>query len=262
MSIGTLRLILLLNLAALAGLPRVEAFGVEGHRIAGLLAEMKLCSQARISIEMLSGTEDLAEIGLWADRVRGLPRWEHTGAWHYMNIADDMSLDDYETPPNGDILWAIDHFGRRLADPTATPDSRREALRFLVHFIVDLHQPLHVGRAIDRGGTMTAVRLGRDTITLHRFWDTDAIPNDGLPADRYVASISALSEAAEDTSGNPNRWAIESLLLRDAVYDFDTRSGRIDERYRERAGEIVRERLIHAGARLAAQLNEVFCPVE
>ncbi|MFL2546938.1 MAG: S1/P1 nuclease [Candidatus Rariloculaceae bacterium] len=251
----------LLSSAFLVDLPRAEAFGAEGHRIGGLVAEMSLCAQARTEVDSLAGEESLADIGIWADRIRGLPRWEHTGPWHYMNIPDGMSLSEYQTPSGGDILWAIDFFRQRLADLSEPPDSRGEALKFFIHFIVDLHQPLHVGRETDRGGTLTEIHLGEDTISLHRFWDTDAIPNNGLPAERYAASISALAAtpAAEEVPGDPVDWARESQLLRNAVYAFDTISGRIDARYRERAGEIVQDRLVKAGIRLAAELNDVFC---
>jgi hypothetical protein len=253
--------LLLLNFHGLVALPRAEAFGAEGHRIAGLVAEQSLCAQALTEVNSLADGEDLANIGVWADRVRGVPRWEHTGPWHYMNIPDGMSLGEYQTPPGGDVLWAIDFFRQQLADPNEPLDSRVEALRFLVHFVVDLHQPLHVGRETDRGGTLREVHLGQDTISLHRFWDSDAIPNNGLSTERYVESLSALAAAqiTAEAPGDPVLWARESKLLRDVVYAFDTSSGQLDERYRERAGEIVQERLVKSGIRLAAQLNQVFC---
>lgn len=264
MNLPTLSVFVLLFLAALGAFQRAHAFGVEGHRIAGLIAETYLCPQARIEVDRLVDGESLAEIGLWADRVRRLPRWENSGPWHFLNIADGASLSDYESPREGDILWAIAHFRSRLADRTAATNTRSEALKFLVHFVVDLHQPLHVGRSIDRGGTLTEVSHGSDRITLHRFWDTEAIPNAGLSAVRYVRKIMPITaaEATNQQRSEPLQWARESMSLRSVVYNFDLRSGRLDLRYRELAGELVQQRLIQAGLRLAVQLNGVSCPGE
>ncbi len=239
-----------------------HAFGPEGHRISSLIAEIYLCGEAVDEIDRISSGENFAELGLWADKVRALPPWDDSAPWHYMNIANGESLDDYRSPPEGDVLWAIVHFRERLGDAGLARAQRSDALRFLVHFIVDLHQPLHVGRHTDRGGTAVDVLVGQDDITLHRFWDTNAIIEDSLPASSFLRN--AMPEvtllAADHRPSPPREWAAESLALRDVVYAFDTETRRLDEDYREIAGDVVRRRLILAGLRLADQLNGVFCP--
>jgi len=248
---------------SLVAAQQAHAFGPDGHRIAGLIAEAYLCAEASVEVGRLSQGDDLAELGLWADRIRTLPPWEDSGPWHYLNIADDESFEDYQSPPEGDVLWAITHFRSRLGDERLSAARRAEALKFLVHFVVDLHQPLHVGRRLDRGGTSTEVYLGEERLSLHRFWDTDAIREDELPATRYARTVmpAAALVANEHRSSSARQWAAESLSLRSVVYDFDLETRQLDDDYLETASAVTQRRLIQAGLRLADQLNEEFCVI-
>lgn len=236
-----------------------HAYGPAGHRIAGLAAAPALCERARYQTRALTGVSDLGEIGLWADRIRSDPAWERAAPWHYMNIADEASLDAHRHPPEGDVLWAIRHFRDELGDPAASPEARADALRFLIHFVVDIHQPLHVGRASDRGGNTVDVRVDGDTMNLHRFWDSEAIALADRPLGEYAERIApaarALSRAPLDP---PEAWAAESLELRSTVYDLRP-GGRLDEDYLATARRITERRLGQAAGRLAATLNSIFC---
>jgi hypothetical protein len=245
-----------------AAAPNTHAFGSDGHRIAALIAEPYLCAAATVEIDRLGNGDYLTELGLWADRIRTLPPWNDSGPWHYMNIADGDLLENYRSPPEGDILWAIANFRSRLEDTGLARERRGEALRFLVHFVVDLHQPLHVGRDTDRGGNTIEVFLDRKRITLHRFWDTEAIGADALPVERFLrnAMPTVRRLAAGHRSSPARQWAAESLALRDVVYAFDAETRQLDENYLEIAADVVQKRLIQAGIRLADELNSAFCP--
>lgn len=251
----------LLCLGSLVAAQRAHGFGPDGHRIAGLVAEAYLCDQARVEIGRFGEGDGLAELGLWADRIRTQPPWDDSGPWHYVNIADGDSFDDYRSPPEGDALWAIAHFRSRLRSENLTREQRSEALKFLVHFVVDLHQPLHVGRRADRGGTLTEVFIGENRTSLHRLWDTDAIRDAGLPVAHYVRNVTpmAMLLAAGHRPSPPRQWAAESLSLRTVVYGFDPETGQLDEDYLQIARDLVQLRLIQAGLRLADELNDVFC---
>ena len=236
---------ILLAVAAMAS-GGVRAFGADGHRIAGLVAEEGLCATARVQVRVLGQGQGLDELGLWADGIRREPGWERSAPWHYMNIPDGARLEDYRHPPEGDILWAIDHFSGELRDPQAPDAQRRNALRFLVHFVVDIHQPLHVGRESDRGGNSVQVDAGTGrSVNLHRFWDTEAVDLSGLTVAAYARSLAGLID------GNAERWeqstvmgwARESRSLRPRVYDFDAGDGRLSPAYLEAAERITRLRL-------------------
>ncbi len=237
------------------------AYGPEGHRIAGELAEPLLCRPAAAQVAALGKGQSLAELGLWADEIRDRKAWRHTGPWHYMNLPDGASVAGYRHPPEGDVLWAIEHFSMRLAAARSASD-RLEALRFVVHFVVNVHQPLHVGRAADRGGNDVDVRYRDKTVNLHRFWDTDVLRLAGLSETRYEAALRPLVADLAVHSGDspPETWAAESLALRPWVYDFRRQGrepARLDAAYLDRAEAVTRLRLAQAAVRLAATLNRL-----
>jgi hypothetical protein len=250
------------------------AWGPVGHRIAGDLAEQKLCPAARAEVKSLGAGESLAELGVWADQIRDEPKWKSSLPWHYMNIADlkpgaglpeaRTAIDKFVHPPEGDVLDALARFSKVLADPKKPRDERAEALRFVVHFVVDVHQPLHVGRASDHGGNDVEVRAGnKSPETLHHFWDTDVLPSK-RPSAKLEQQLEAQVRAlpAQSAHDPPAQWAAESLALRATVYDFQFGAkgvATLDHAYVFSAQKIADERLVLAAARLAATLNTMFC---
>ena len=239
----------------------VEAYGPSGHLIAGRAADDLLCAQAAEEVERLGDGLDLGELGLWADQIRSDPDYDEAAPWHYMNVADDSSVAAFAHPPEGDVLWAIGHFRQRLGDASLTDDARAEALRFLVHFIVDLHQPLHVGRADDRGGNSIDLRFRGESTNLHRLWDTHVIEWTGLTIDDYVDRIrSGVWAPAQAAAMQPvQQWAEESFALRTQVYDFGRENREPSADYMARAADVTGRRLGAAAARLARTLNGIFC---
>jgi hypothetical protein len=237
-----------------------RAYGPDGHLIAGIAAEQSLCAAAREEVAVLGDGDRLGELGLWADRIRSNEAYAASLPWHYLNIRDRGSLRSFRHPPEGDVLEAIERFKRVLGDRSRTFDERAEALKFLVHFIVDIHQPLHIGRAADRGGNTIEIEAVDRMTNLHRFWDSGAVTLAGLSIGRYARSLRAAMQEAETAGAklDPIVWAEESLALRAAVYDFDVRAG-LDAAYIERSVAITRERLALAALRLGGTLNEMFC---
>jgi nuclease S1 len=236
-----------------------SAYGPRGHLIAGAAAAPLLCDAAVAGVASLGDDQTLGELGLWADRIRGDERWRRSAPWHYVNVEHDLGA--LAHPPEGDVLWAIEHFTAELDRRELPAAERAAALRFLVHFVVDLHQPLHVGLASDRGGNLIDVRYAGTQVNLHAFWDDDAIELAGLGIGAYVAKIDARvrREYARVGSSTADDWARESLALRATVYRFDRSTGRLSDRYLRVAEQITEEQLIRAAARLAVTLNRVFC---
>ncbi|MFW2404060.1 MAG: S1/P1 nuclease [Gammaproteobacteria bacterium] len=248
-----------------------HAYGPTGHRIIGEIAEAYLCADAATEIRLMLGGESLADAGLWADRIRGNPDWRYTSPWHYLNVGDHAPIERASGRDRGDVLWAIRRFRAEFADRSVSPRHRAEALRFLVHFIGDVHQPLHVGREDDRGGNEITVMLGGKRTNLHALWDAQAL----LKADRRSNgySVAGQTEAVRRLTMNqrprlqrtPARvWARESQYLRPYVYANRAistgRTFRPDADYLAFARELSKLRLSQAGVRLAGELNQVFCP--
>ena len=251
-------------IALLAVAQASHGFGVEGHRAAGLVAEAYLCEEAERTIRDLGDGAGLGELGLWADRIRAAERWAHAEPWHYVNVADGVPIERRRHSERGDALWAVRHFHARLAERSLSRAERAEALKFLTHFVVDLHQPLHVGRASDRGGNGVQVILAGAVTSLHRFWDTDVLRLGSSPPEDFGRALlpGTHANAVRWSSATPLDWARESQEFRALVYGFGMPGAPLTEDYVARAQDLVRLRLAQAGVRLAYQLNAVFCPAE
>lgn len=256
-----------LGLLAVLLLPAVAlAWGPEGHRAASAITADRLCPDVREEIDRLLGEKSLADAAAWPDTIRSESAWAHTRDWHYINIGDDEPLSALVegAPGHGRMLSAIRDNLAILGAADASDRRRREALSFVLHLVVDLHQPLHVGRSADRGGNTVTVSFAGREINLHRLWDGGLLRSAGLRADDYQRSLEPLIMlgAAAWEAGTLADWARESQQLRPWVYDFDQRRRVpvISQRYAETGRQLTALRLAQAGVRTAWLLNrELAC---
>jgi len=235
-----------------------------------MIAAQDLCPEAEVAVASLLDDESLADAGLWADRIRSDPTWRHAAPWHYVNVADDAPIETATGGERGDVLQAIARFQRELTDEQLSVSQRAEALRFLVHFVADVHQPLHVGRADDRGGNRIAVTIKGKRSNLHQLWDGQALLRaDRVERDYRVADQARLirdlagPDVALLQSASRLDWAHESQQLRASVYAGVPRPGEAafepDAAYLATAREITLSRLSRAAVRLAGVLNAAWC---
>ena len=232
-------------------------WGPTGHRVVALVAEDHLSRAALIDVKMLLGGETLAEASTWADDVRERRTWRQSGPWHYVNIPDGKTYKQSRKNRRGDILRAIERFERDLADRRSTPVKRANALRFLIHFVADLHQPLHVGRYEDRGGNRIEVTWFGQPTNLHRVWDSQIISRRRISFRRWADSLDrpTRKQVAAWRDSGPLDWAAESQALRPQVYRIG--DGELSKRYDRENLPTVRKRLLQAGVRLAAFLERI-----
>ena len=170
------------------------AFGPDGHLIVGYVADEHLCTGTRREIKPLMGRYSLGDTGTWADQIRSDPDYAHARPWHYLNIGDGQSIANRRRAPQGDVLTALDKFQRQLRDESLDTQTRAEALRFVAHFVADVHQPLHVGRPQDQGGNRIDVRVGDDSTNLHVLWDSYLILQADLEPLAYAQKIGPLAD--------------------------------------------------------------------
>lgn len=240
-------------------------WGAEAHRAAAAVTAPRLCVAAAREVDRLLGDMSMADAATWPDAIRDLPEWTHTRNWHYINIGDaePFSALVEGAPGHGRLLSAIDENLRVLGDVSAADDRRREALCFVLHLVADLHQPLHVGRAEDRGGNRVTVSFGGQEMNLHRLWDSGLLRSTGLRGEDYRRTLEPLAALGSEawSRGTPEEWARESRLLRPWVYDFDKRRRVpvISQRYAETGRQLTALRLAQAGVRTAWMLNELWC---
>lgn len=245
----------------------LRAWGDEGHRIVGDVAWRHLTPAAqRAAAELLAGDDrTLAYAATWADRLRDDPAWDWAKPYHYINAPDgEASLDlARDCPPRGCVVRGIEENLAVLSDPAGPRQRRLEALKFLAHFVGDVHQPLHAGYASDRGGNEIDVTFFGRPANLHRVWDSLILErrlgwfsnwSRRRLARRLAASVTA-EERARWAAGTPLGWAQESLTLARS-HAYAARPGDVlGEAYYERNLPLVEERLRQAGVRLAWLLD-------
>ena len=234
-----------------------HSWGLNGHRIIGEIAESHLHKNVKSKLEDLLGQKTLAEVSNWADDMKSNPAWKHSKYWHYINIPKEKSYFKIEHHPKGDLLQALYHFDKVLRNSKLNTAARLQALKFLVHLIGDMHQPLHVGYKRDRGGNKIKVKWFGKKTNLHSLWDTYLIEHARLSYTEYTRFINHFSrkEKKEWASGGYLDWAYESRELRDGLYNVGNRAG---YRYYHQHVDLLNRQLKKAGLHLAFTLNQIF----
>jgi nuclease S1 len=255
-------------IAAAAG--PVQAWGRLGHRVIAGLADKRLTPAAKAAIAgLLEPGETLADASLWADQHRReLPK---TAPWHYVDVPLDEpryhSIFAGDVPERGYVVDKIHDFKVIVNDSSRSVPERRIALRFLVHFIEDLHMPMHVGDNNDKGGNRTQVRFFDQGTNMHSLWDSGMIERVGATEAFWLADLAPLDtpEAREAAMhGTVENWATESLLAARQAYRVPETGKRIksgqklSDAYLKASLPTLRTRLYLASARLAGVLNETF----
>jgi hypothetical protein len=222
----------------------------------------------------LIGSARLTSIANWADEVRS--ERDESFNWHFANIPKDASgfseQRDCFMPNNRHKGAATDHhncvvdrieiFEHVLADRNAPREDRIEALKFLVHFVGDVHQPFHgIGDAAGGNGIAItefgSTECGQHPCNLHGSWDIALIQHTGMGVREYVNHLNRLIAKEHLTaSGTPEDWANESHRYAQTAW-LDT-GGQVDENYYRKEITVVDQRLALAGLRLAAVLDEAF----
>jgi hypothetical protein len=246
-----------------------QAWGPIGHRVSGKIAQDYLSPQAQAGIASLMGVETLAEGSTWPDFMRSNPSdfWRRTASpWHYVTVPPGMTYAQAGAPEEGDAYTALNYFRGQIRDPNVPVAQRQLALRFVVHIIADLHQPLHVGNGKDRGGNRVNVLFMDKPTNLHAMWDEDLITHQQLS---YTEMAHWLNRRitpemqAQWSQTDAKIWIAESAALRERVYeilgpaDRDTMPN-LSYNYFYAHKADVDQRLQQSGVRIAAYLNELF----
>ena len=206
-------------------------WGEDGHRVAARIAEKHLTDKARAGIRELLGDRAITDkdVCLWPDMIRGQAAYQtkypDNATWHYVDIdIGEANPDPDKNCVNGNcVLGAIERFKKVLKDRTVGEQERREALYFLVHFVGDLHQPLHCGcRNDDKGGNRLRVQYldekpkdGDRPLNLHWVWDHYLVKaaENGLGWEDYAARLNdriAEADAKKWCSVGTKDWVLEA----------------------------------------------------
>jgi nuclease S1 len=246
--------------------PSAWPWGHIGHRVAARMAEDRLTPHALKAVHNLLGPGvSLADISTWADEQHEIPG---SGPWHYVNVPiTESRYDPKFCQSGGCIVSKIEDFKRVLQDPKAGKTEKQQALKFLVHFIADLHQPLHVGDTGSKGGNLIQVRFFNVGSNLHRVWDSQIMERHTENEQVWLWDLTFVANprmVQEWSKGTPEDWATESLQIAKKAYCLPgtktvMESGtKIDAEYCQLTLPIIQKQLAKAGIRIAWTLNEIF----
>jgi S1/P1 endonuclease family protein len=245
------------------GIAEASAWGVTGHRVVAEIAENHLTNRAKRKLKKLIGKQKLAYWANWPDNVRNSPEWKNTSTWHYVNIPPQESKEQFieqlknNNKPN--IYTAIQNVKGIIVDKN-TPDADREIyLRFLVHFLGDMMQPMHTGREEDLGGNLIKIQFFKKDTNLHSLWDSGLIDNTKYSYTEYarVLDVKSKEEIKQIQSGSLEDWLYESHQAANQLYASVKPGENYSYDYQEQYKDLLERQLLHAGLRLAKILNEV-----
>jgi hypothetical protein len=249
----------------------VWAWGKPGHQIVCEIAWQELTAEAKAGIqEFLSNDSapSFATSCLWADQIRDLPFFEWTKPYHFINLPKGLTYINWQQvcpEPPGCVVSAIRQYFSQLKNPHAARDEKAQALKFLGHFVGDLHQPLHAGRLEDRGGSQIAVTIFGQETSLHKVWDAVILKQTGKSwkqvAKELHDTVTASDRASWRASG-PREWTWESYRIAEMqAYKRPAQGWILGKEYVKEHLPILLIRLQKAGIRLANLLNSMQWPV-
>lgn len=251
------------------------AWGAQGHRLVGYVADSELTPKTRIAVHRIMKADSLTSVANWMDEVRGTWEGKTMQRWHFVTMPAcgpaQASCKNGNCAP-GRIEWARDVLR------TGPPSEALKALRVLVHLVGDIHQPLHAADNGDFGGNgvtvsnRQCVEFGATEPTackLHTYWDTSLVKaaargeSEQDAAVRWSTAVGAMPATDPDEAG---AWAAEANeISRRVAYNFDGFSCKkkhlsfaADDAYDTASVATVERQIAKAGKRLARTLNAVF----
>jgi hypothetical protein len=279
-----MRTILLAVLLGAASCGSASGWGPEGHSIIAEIAQPRLTARAAALIAGLLDGRSLASVASWADDVR--EQRKGTSAWHFVDIpiavgAYDPAVECKLTQQGDCIVAELERLKTELRCAESQAE-KIEALKFAVHFVGDIHQPLHTVEEAQGGNQIAVAVYLKGTVcsqacrtpqpsNFHAAWDVDLIRatvwNWGAYLDRLEGGWLKSAEAQQNgiDGGTPADWAVETHKAAQAVWQLLPANHVIDDAYYRQALPVLDRQLGVAGLRLARFLNDAYasnaCPV-
>ncbi|MFA6582146.1 MAG: S1/P1 nuclease [Paludibacter sp.] len=238
-----------------------SAYDAVGHRIIADIAYQNLTPKARLQVDKVLGVKGIIYDATWADEVRSDKKYAYSYPWHYQNLKDDLKATDFQyllNNPKADgehLFFALDSLTQRLK----SDKNDQEALKFLVHFVGDLHQPMHLGRLEDLGGNKVSINWFGKTINIHSLWDGALIETNKMSYSEYSQY---LQDKFEPQKPKFKKYSIlqsveAGYAIRTQIYaygDSDTNSYHYIYHFADKLDEM----LYRGGIQLANVLNDIY----
>lgn len=241
-----------------------SAWGVQGHRVVGEIADRYLQAKAKLAVKQILGFETMAMASNWADFVKSDTSYKYLSNWHYVNLQEGLtseSLFKLLDQPEVNIYTKINEMIKVLKDKKSLPAQQKFALRVLIHLVGDLHQPMHTARKDDLGGNRIQLTWFGEKTNLHSVWDEKLIDFQQLSYTEYVNAINFPTSQQiltwQKTDLKNCVW--ESYQICNQIYAAGVKNDdRLSYKYNFDWIATVNQQLLKGGIRLASILNDVY----
>ena len=235
------------------------AWGQTGHRVVGYVAEQYLSKKARKHVQAVLDHNSLAEVSNWMDDIKSDAAYNHTHDWHWVTIPDGMTYEQTPKNPKGDLLMKIEELTAALKGGKLPKEKEQESLKFLVHLVGDLHQPLHVGGKDDTGGNDVKLQWFGQPSNLHRVWDSEIIEGKDLSFTELASFLGqpTKEQLKEWQATTVRDWVYGMMPYRPQVYKLPE-DDKLGYRYSYDNFDTVQKLLLQSGIRLAGLLNQIY----
>ncbi|NIJ43799.1 hypothetical protein FHR24_000238 [Wenyingzhuangia heitensis] len=235
-------------------------WGKTGHRTVGEIAAKHISKNTEKQVNKLLQGESLAMVSIYADEIRSNPEYNSFAPWHYVSFNGDKKYKEEPVNPKGDILQGIKTCILKIRDKNTSTKDKAFYLKMLVHFVGDLHMPLHAGNKHDKGGNDIKLKWFGNHTNLHRLWDTDMIESYKMSYSELASNLDIVpaKENQKITKGTLTDWAHETRAIALKVYESTEEDKNESYVYMYHNFPIVKQQLQKGGVRLAMVLDEVF----
>jgi hypothetical protein len=240
------------------------AWGTNGHRISGQIAEDHLTPKSRAAVLAILG-ESVAMASNWADFIKSDPSYSYLYNWHFVDLDRPYSypelMEFLQHDTNVDAYTKLKFLIAELKKTTTTKENKLLYLRMLIHITEDVHQPFHTGHTADKGGNDIKLTWFNKPTNLHSIWDSELIDFQQLSYTEYATAVdhSTAAQRTEWQKAPIEQWLFESNQIAEKAYS-EVKSGDQVSGYKYNFEHIktVNECLLKGGIRLAGILNELF----
>ena len=243
---------------------RSMAWGAEGHRICGQIAESYLSPKARAAVKAILGNESVAMSSTWADFIKSDPAFGYLSTWHYIDFDAPMSypqmVDYLKADKSTDAYTKLEFMIGEMKKKDITAENKLLYLRMIIHIVEDIHQPMHTAKSSDKGGNDFKVTWSKEDANLHSVWDSKLIESQQLSYTEYANWINHTTAAqrAQLQKEPISKWIFDSSQVAEKIYS-DTKPGdNLGYKYNFEYISTVNKQLLNAGVHLAGLLNQLF----
>jgi len=243
----------------IASLLSLTNWGSTGHRALAEVASFYLTENTKNKINEILDGETIVTVSMYADDIRSDNRYDKYYDWHFINMELDEDYEDAVPSEKGDVFIAINKCLDILESDSLTDSDKSFYLKLLIHFIGDLHQPMHIGRYEDRGGNRVYVKwFGRNS-NLHRVWDSEMINGYNMSYSELAKNLPTPENLEiEFERDDLIDWVNETHSYTRKIYNDVSIDDNLGYEYQYQNFQIVKELILKGGMRLASVLNYLF----